>query len=60
MNYYKNDGKPIADRVAGPDEWQCDRCGDMYDESQGYAEVDGGYLCEECAADCGYRLTHAT
>jgi len=61
--YY--DGKPIADRVAGPDEWQCNRCGDVVGESQGYAEVDGDYLCKECAEDCGCgplyrdRLTHA-
>jgi rubredoxin len=45
--YY--DGKPIADRIAGPDEWQCARCGAVYDESLCYAEVKGGYLCEECA-----------
>jgi hypothetical protein len=42
--YY--DGKPIADRIAGPDEWQCNRCGDVVGEV--FAKVDGGYLCKEC------------
>jgi hypothetical protein len=63
--YY--DGKPIADRVPSKDEWQCSRCGDVYNkyDREGVKVGTDDRLCGECAEDCGcgpryrYQLTHS-
>jgi NAD-dependent SIR2 family protein deacetylase len=45
-----------------PGEWSCDGCGGVFDESQGYAEINDGdaYLCERCAEKSGTELTVRT
>ena len=45
-------GKPIL----ATGQWICDKCHGVFDESEGYAEVDGGYWCESCAAADGLEL----
>jgi hypothetical protein len=37
-------------------EWTCDQCGRGYSSADGYAEVEGGYWCESCAAEAGIPL----
>jgi hypothetical protein len=51
--YY--DGKPIADRVPSKNEWQCSRCGDVFDkyDREGVKVGTDDRLCGECAMDCG-------
>ena len=41
--------------------WTCDVCGQVFDESQGYSEIDGGdgYRCEACSEAAGVELDNA-
>ena len=49
-----------ADRTLRTGEWKCDRCGRVYTETQGYAEVRGKYWCETCTREAGVTLAVAT
>lgn len=53
-------GTAAALKIMGDEAWQCDHCGGVYDDNQGYAEVGIQYWCEQCAEAAGIALTRTT